>query len=94
MMGKITLEAFGRISPQCLPTRGQVIRAVDGPLAPIRCASRTAFEACDDCRDPASCQIRISMTQVRDAMAAVLDTMTLTQFVASARTDQDLIAGE
>lgn len=31
---------------------GQVIRALDGPLAPIRCASRTAFEACDDCNDP------------------------------------------
>lgn len=66
---------------------GQVIRALDGPLAPIRYASRTAFEACDDCRDPASCQIRISMTQVREAMAAVLDTMTLTQFVASEQPD-------
>ncbi len=73
---------------------GQVIRALDGPLAPIRCASRTAFEACDDCRDPASCQIRISMTQVRDAMAAVLDTMSLTQFVASEQPGQDLVAGE
>src|SRR4051812_9462140 len=28
---------------------GHVIRTLDGPLAPIRCASRTAFEACDDC---------------------------------------------
>ena len=34
------------------------------------------------------------LTQVRDAMAAVLDTMTLTQFVASEQPDQDLIAGE
>ncbi|WP_234818823.1 Rrf2 family transcriptional regulator [Sinorhizobium fredii] len=31
---------------------GQVIRALDGPLAPIHCASRSAFEACDDCNDP------------------------------------------
>jgi len=62
---------------------GQVIRALDGPLAPIRCASRTAFEACDDCSDPAACQVRRSMTDVRDAMAAVLDTMTLEQFAAN-----------
>ncbi|WP_296101100.1 Rrf2 family transcriptional regulator [uncultured Agrobacterium sp.] len=60
---------------------GQVIRALDGPLAPIRCASRTAFEACEDCSDPEICQVRRSMTDVRDAMASVLDTMTLEQFV-------------
>lgn len=60
---------------------GQVIRALDGPLAPIRCASRTAFEACEDCSDPENCQVRRSMTDVRDAMASVLDTMTLEQFV-------------
>jgi DNA-binding IscR family transcriptional regulator len=63
-------------------------------LAPIRCASRTAFEACDDCRDPAACQIRISMTQVRDAIASILDNMTRSQFVACETLDQDLIAGE
>lgn len=62
---------------------GQVIRALDGPLAPIRCASRTAFEACEDCSDPAACQVRRSMTDVRDAMAAVLDTTTLEQFAAN-----------
>ncbi|MEJ8309612.1 Rrf2 family transcriptional regulator [Agrobacterium larrymoorei] len=62
---------------------GQVIRALDGPLAPIRCASRTAFEACEDCSDPAACQVRRSMTDVRDAIAAVLDTMTLEQFAAN-----------
>jgi Rrf2 family protein len=61
---------------------GQVIRTLDGPLAPIRCASRTAFEACDDCDDPETCQVRVSMTDVRDAIATILDNMTLAQFVA------------
>ncbi len=61
---------------------GQVVRALDGPLAPIRCASRTAFEACDDCTDPVGCQVRLSMTEVRDAIATILDNMTLAQFVA------------
>lgn len=62
---------------------GHAIRILDGPLAPIRCASRTAFEACDDCADPQTCQVRRSMTQVRDAIAAILDSMTLEQFVAA-----------
>lgn len=73
---------------------GHVIRTLDGPLAPIRCASRTAFEVCDDCRDPSACQVRISMTQVRDAIAAILDNMTLSQFVASDNAVEELIAGE
>lgn len=60
---------------------GHVIRTLDGPLAPIRCASRSAYEACDDC-NPATCQVRASMMAVRDAIATVLDNMTLEQFVA------------
>jgi Rrf2 family protein len=62
---------------------GHVIRTLDGPLAPIRCASRTAFEACDDCSDPEGCLVRLSMTEVRDAMSEILDNMTLAQFIAT-----------
>jgi Rrf2 family protein len=73
---------------------GQVIRALDGPLAPIRCASRTAFEACDDCADPETCQVRLSMTEVRDAIAMILDNMSLEEFVAKENHAAELIAGE
>lgn len=62
---------------------GQVIRVLDGPLAPIRCASRTAYEPCHDCPDPAECQVRRSMTRVRDAMAEILDNMTLAEMAAA-----------
>ncbi len=61
---------------------GHAIRVLDGPLAPIRCASRTAYEACDDCADPQTCQVRRAMTDVRDAIASILNSMTLEQFVA------------
>ncbi|MFK0683301.1 Rrf2 family transcriptional regulator [Ochrobactrum sp. BD67] len=61
-------------------TIGQVVRVLDGPLAPIRCASRTAYEPCDDCEDHRACQVRRSMLLVREAIAGVLDTMTLEQF--------------
>ncbi|MCA1491192.1 RrF2 family transcriptional regulator [Sinorhizobium alkalisoli] len=63
---------------------GHVIRTLDGPLAPIRCASRTAYEVCEDCRDPETCQVRISMTSVRDAIASILDSMTLAEFATGA----------
>jgi Rrf2 family protein len=61
---------------------GQAVRILDGPLAPIRCASKTAFETCDDCHHPQDCQVRLAMTEVRDAIASVLYTMTLEQMVA------------
>mgnify|MGYP005806522417 CR=1 FL=1 len=66
---------------------GQAIRAIDGPLAPIRCASRTAFEVCEDCSDPETCRVRWAMTVVRDAIADILDNMTLAQLVAGEAPD-------
>ncbi len=54
-----------------------LIRAIDGPLAPIPCASLAAYRPCTDCPDPTHCAIRKVMRQVRDATAAVLDGTTL-----------------
>jgi Rrf2 family protein len=56
---------------------GEVIRIVDGPLAPLPCASVTAFHECEDCPEPNRCSIRWLMQQVRDATAGVLDNCTL-----------------
>lgn len=63
---------------------GGIVRALDGPLAPIACASRTAYQPCDDCRDLAACVVRLTMLEVRDAMAAVLDEMSLAEMAAKA----------
>ncbi len=54
-------------------TAGQIIRILDGPLAPIACASRTAYRPCLDCPDEAACAVRDLMLDVRDAMALILD---------------------
>jgi Rrf2 family protein len=56
---------------------GQVIRTLDGPLAPIACASRTAYQPCRDCVDVKTCTVRLTMSRVRDAMAEILDQMTI-----------------
>jgi Rrf2 family protein len=64
---------------------GQVIRAMDGPLAPIACASRTAYQPCRDCKSVKSCAVRFTMTKVRDAMSDVLDRMTIADMVAMSK---------
>lgn len=59
---------------------GDVIRIIDGPLAPIRCASVTAFEPCSDCPDPDRCALRGLMSEVRQVMSNVLDQRSLAEF--------------
>ncbi len=61
---------------------GDVIRIIDGPLAPIRCASLTAYQKCDDCRDEATCHLRRLMLDVRNAMSEILDGRCLEDLIA------------
>ncbi len=55
---------------------GDIIRVIDGPLAPISCVSQTAYEPCG-CRDEETCGLRLVMLDVRNAIAAILDNTTL-----------------
>ena len=59
---------------------GQIIRILDGPLAPIRCVSETAYEPCG-CPDEENCGLRLVMLDVRNAIAGILDNTTLADVV-------------
>jgi Rrf2 family cysteine metabolism transcriptional repressor len=54
-------------------TVGEVIRAMDGPLAPIGCVSVTAHEFCP--REGA-CGLELVWREARDAVANILDSTT------------------
>ena len=56
---------------------GEIIRTLEGPLAPLPCASKTAYRKCPDCADESTCGIRAIMTEVRDATSAILDRQSL-----------------
>lgn len=62
---------------------GHVLRVLEGPLAPLPCASRTAYVRCLDCRDETTCAVRLTMLEVREAIVAVLDAKSLTQMRAA-----------
>jgi Rrf2 family protein len=57
-------------------TLGQVVRTLDGPLAPIPCVSQMAYERCV-CDDESTCGLRLAMLDVRNAIADILDQTTL-----------------
>lgn len=63
-------------------TIGSVIRLIDGPLAPLPCASETAYRRCEECIDEKNCGTRIVMRRVRDAMVEILDHTTLADVCA------------
>lgn len=52
---------------------GEIIRSLDGPLAPVPCVSQTAYRTCEECEDEATCGIRAVMQDVRDTTAQILD---------------------
>ncbi len=61
---------------------GNIVRVLDGPLAPIPCASVTAFRPCEDCADFKTCAVRLIMVEARNAIANVLDHRTLAEMRA------------
>jgi len=78
--------------PPSLITVGEVIRALDGPLALLPCVSNTAYQRCEECVDELTCGIRHVMKEVRDATATILDGTTLEDLVD--RSKRALESGE
>ncbi|MCI0615837.1 Rrf2 family transcriptional regulator [bacterium] len=70
---------------------GHIIRVLDGPLAPIGCVSETAYEKCVECSDEKTCPIRVVMKQVRDAIANILDSTTLSELSKSTKLKKHML---
>jgi len=63
---------------------GDVVRLMDGPLAPVPCVSKTAYAKCKDCGSESACLIRPVMKKVRDAISDILDQTTLQDMLEEA----------
>jgi Rrf2 family protein len=72
---------YALVRPPDKVTLASVIRMMEGPLAPLPCASETRFRKCDECVDIETCGTRIVMREVRDAIAEILDSTTLAMVV-------------
>jgi Rrf2 family protein len=59
---------------------GEIVRLIEGPLAPIGCVSQTKYERCS-CPDEEHCGLRMIMLDVRNAIAGILDRYTLADIV-------------
>ena len=59
--------------PPAMVNFGEVVRALDGPLALTPCVSETAYHRCDECADEQTCGVRLVMKSVRDETARILE---------------------
>jgi Rrf2 family protein len=71
---------FGGYGLRLAPDRisfGQVLRIIDGPIAPLACLSATAYRRCKDCPTEETCEIRRVFARVADSTRQVLDQTTI-----------------
>jgi Rrf2 family protein len=65
-------------------TLAEVIRYIEGPLAPVSCVSEQFYEKCS-CPDEQKCGIRSVMKEVREAIVKILAEVTVGQLCERVR---------
>ncbi len=60
---------------------GAVLRLVDGPMAPLPCLSRRAYQRCADCADEETCQIRAVFGSVFASYLLLIESLTRADLV-------------
>jgi Rrf2 family protein len=68
-------------------TFGEVLRIIDGPIAPLPCLSRMAYRRCEDCREEKSCEVRRVFARVAAATREVLDGTTIAACIEGVAND-------
>lgn len=54
-----------------------LLRLIDGPIAPLQCLSRNSYQRCADCTDEAACRIRRAFAEVFWSYLVMVESLTL-----------------
>ena len=71
---------------------GELLRQVDGPIAPLPCLSRSAYQRCPDCTDEETCRIRKTFADVFWTYLLIIDSLTLADLMRSGELASRVIA--
>src|SRR3546814_12292942 len=63
---------YALLKPAAAISFGEVVRIIDGPIAPLPCLSRMAYRACEDCEDEENCVPRPVFALVHEETAKIL----------------------
>jgi Rrf2 family protein len=73
----------------------ELLRTIDGPIAPLPCLSRREYQRCEDCPDEATCRIRKVFADVFWSYLLIIESLTLQDMLRSgAVADQVLGAAQ
>lgn len=61
----------------------ELLRLIDGPIAPLPCLSRRAYQRCEDCRDEATCRIRKVFAEIFWSYLILIESLTLEDMLRS-----------
>lgn len=59
----------------------EIMRMIDGPMAPLPCLSRHSYERCEDCRDETTCRIRKVFAEVFWSYLVLIESLSLADLV-------------
>jgi len=59
----------------------ELMRLIDGPIAPLPCLSRRAYQRCEDCPDEGACRLRQVFGQVFWSYLLLIESLTLADLV-------------
>lgn len=75
---------YSLVKPPAEVALSDLLRLIDGPIAPLPCLSRRAYQRCEDCSDEASCRIRKVFAEVFWSYLVLLDSLTLDDMLRAA----------
>lgn len=79
------------VKPADLISLADVIRMIDGPIAPLPCLSRTSYQRCADCDGEAQCRLRRAFAKAHDANLRVLETTTLASLMDDGQVQREVV---
>lgn len=65
---------------------GDILRLVEGPIAPLSCLSKTAHAKCEDCEDESTCAIKSAFAPAYEAQVRILEATSLRNWLDNYRT--------
>lgn len=75
-------------------TISSLLRILDGPIAPLPCLSKTAYQRCEGCKDETSCGVRLILKETHDATLRILENRTLADLARMTRLAEGQQVGE
>ena len=77
--------------PAAIPL-SELLRMIDGPIAPLTCLSRRAYQRCDDCADETTCRIRKVFAEVFWSYLLLIESLTLADLLDSPAAAQQVLS--